>query len=190
VERAIRYVRDSFWAGRTFTTLAECNRQALLWRDQVAHQRRWPGEDGRIVEEVFAEEQQRLLPPPMHPLDADHIETVFSRKVIYVRFDLNDYSIRRPVAAHTRVASDSTVRWWSRDCATGGVGIVQMVLDPLPGSAAENQTQGHSFPAGRLEQAVPKAKLIDAASHKVNRPAVKRCIAKLRLVWRLLCAGC
>ena len=43
VERAIRYVRDSFWAGRTFTTLAECNRQALLWRDQVAHQRRWPG---------------------------------------------------------------------------------------------------------------------------------------------------
>ena len=37
VERAIRYVRDSFWAGRVFTTLAECNRQALLWRDQVAH---------------------------------------------------------------------------------------------------------------------------------------------------------
>ena len=27
VERAIRYVRDSFWAGRAFTTLAECNRQ-------------------------------------------------------------------------------------------------------------------------------------------------------------------
>lgn len=35
VERAIRYVCDSFWAGRAFTTLAECNRQALLWRDQV-----------------------------------------------------------------------------------------------------------------------------------------------------------
>ena len=28
VERTIRYVRDSFWAGRSFTTLAECNRQA------------------------------------------------------------------------------------------------------------------------------------------------------------------
>ena len=27
------------WAGRTFTTLEELNRQALLWRDQVAHQR-------------------------------------------------------------------------------------------------------------------------------------------------------
>ena len=26
VERAIRYVRDSFWAGRSFTTLVDCNR--------------------------------------------------------------------------------------------------------------------------------------------------------------------
>ena len=36
VERAIRYVRDSFWAGRSFTTLVDCNRQALqpraCWR--------------------------------------------------------------------------------------------------------------------------------------------------------------
>jgi transposase len=61
VERAIRYVRDSFWAGRTFTTLAECNRQALLWRDQVAHQRRWPGGDHRTLADVFAEERLRLL---------------------------------------------------------------------------------------------------------------------------------
>jgi hypothetical protein len=63
VERAIRYVRDSFWAGRVFTTLAECNRQALLWHDQVAHQRRWPGGDHRTVADVFAEEQSRLLSP-------------------------------------------------------------------------------------------------------------------------------
>jgi transposase len=90
VERAIRYVRDSFWAGRTFTTLAECNRQSLLWRDQVAHQRRWPEQDGRTVEQAFHDEQPRLLPPPLHPFDTDRIETVCSRKTIYVRFDLND----------------------------------------------------------------------------------------------------
>src|SRR5438445_9294997 len=82
VERAIRYVRDSFWAGRTFTTLAECNRQALLWRDQVAHQRRWPGGDHRTLEEVFAEERSRLLPAALHPFPADRIETVRSRKTI------------------------------------------------------------------------------------------------------------
>ena len=91
VERAIRYVRDSFWAARPFTTLAECYRQALLWRDQVAHQRRWPTDDSRSVEQVFAEEQPRLLPPPLHPFTTDRVETVRSAKTIYVRFDLNDY---------------------------------------------------------------------------------------------------
>jgi transposase len=50
VERAIRYVRDSFWAARTFTTLEDCNRQALKWRDEVAHQRRWPDTDARFVQ--------------------------------------------------------------------------------------------------------------------------------------------
>ncbi len=112
VERAIRYVRDSFWAGRTFTTLAECNRQAWLWRDQVAHQRRWPGQDGRTVEQVFAEEQPRLLTPPLHAFSTDRIETVRSRKTIYVRFDLNDYSIPPEAVGRplTLVASDTTVR--------------------------------------------------------------------------------
>jgi hypothetical protein len=62
VERAIRYVSESFWAGRFFTTLAECNRRALVWRDQMAHRRRWPGDDSRTVGEAFAEEQPRLLP--------------------------------------------------------------------------------------------------------------------------------
>jgi hypothetical protein len=93
VERAIRYVRDSFRAGRGFTTLAECNRQAWLWRDQVAHRRRWPGADGRSGEQVFAGEQPRLLPLPLHSFNTDRVETVSSHKSIYVRFDLNDYSI-------------------------------------------------------------------------------------------------
>src|SRR4029077_9143032 len=93
VERAIRYVRESFWAGRSFTTLAECNRQAWLWRDQVAHCRRWPGDDNRTVAEVFAEEQRRLLPLPTHPFETDLVLPIHAGKTIYLRFDLNDYSI-------------------------------------------------------------------------------------------------
>src|SRR5579862_8238287 len=172
VERAIRYVRDSFWAGRTFTTLAECNRQALVWRDQVAHQRRWPGDNGRSVEQVFAEEQPRLLAPPLHPFSTDRIEAVCSRKTIYVRFDLNDYSIPPEAVGRplTLAASDTTVR-----ILDGAAEIArhqrtydrrQLVLDPAH-SAALLKTKRkalHATPAGRLEQLVPESKtLLDLA---------------------------
>src|SRR3954467_8911354 len=166
VERTIRYVRDSFWAGRTFTTLAECNRQALLWRDQVAHQRRWPGGDHRTVAEVFAEEQSRLLPPSLHPFPTDRIEAVHSRKTIYVRFDLNDYSIPPQAVGRqlTLVASDIGVR-----ILDGSFEIArhartydrhQFVLDPAHQEAVLKLKRKaiHYTPAGRLEQAVPESK--------------------------------
>src|SRR6266702_816214 len=112
VERAIRYVRESFWAGRSFTTLAECNRQALVWRDQVAHRRRWPGDDSRTVSEAFAEEQPRLLPRPAHTFPTELVVPVRSAKTIYVRFDLNDYSIPPEAVGRqlTLLASDTLVR--------------------------------------------------------------------------------
>jgi len=172
VERAIRYVRDSFWAGRTFTTLAECNRQALAWRDQVAHRRRWPGEDGRTVEQVFAEEQPRLLALPLHSFNTDRVETVCSRKTIYIRFDLNDYSIPPEAVGRplTLIASDSTVR-----ILDGTVEVArhlrswdrrQLVLDPAHQQAVLRLKRKayDSTPSGRLEQAVPESRtLIDLA---------------------------
>jgi transposase len=172
VERAIRYVRESFWAGRDFTTLQECNRQALLWRDQVAHQRPWPGDDTRTVAQVFAEEQPRLLPPPLHPLNTDLILPIRSAKTIYVRFDLNDYSIppqavRRPL---TLLASDTWVR-----ILDGAQEIArhhrsydrhQEVLDPAHQHALlkEKRRAFHSTPTGRLAQAAPESEtLLDLA---------------------------
>jgi transposase len=172
VERAIRYVRDSFWAGRSFVTLAESNRQALLWRDQVAHQRPWPGGDNRTVADVFAEEQPRLLPLALHPFPTDRIEPVRSRKSIYVRFDLNDYSI--PPQAVGRqlalVASDTSVR-----ILDGSSEIArhvrtydrhQLILDPAHQEAVLKikRKAFHSTPGGRLEAAVPESKtLLDLA---------------------------
>jgi transposase len=172
VERAIRYVRDSFWAGRTFTTLAECNRQAWLWRDQEAHQRRWPGQDGRTVQQVFADEQPRLLPLPVHAFSTERIEAVRSHKTIYVRFDLNDYSIPPEAVGRTLTvaASHSTVR-----ILDGAVEIAhhartydrhQLVLDPAHQQAVLERKRKafDATPAGRLEQAVPESKtLLDLA---------------------------
>jgi DNA replication protein DnaC len=112
VERAIRYVRESFWAGRTFTTLSECNRQAWFWRDQVAHLRPWPGGDLRTVSQVFEQERARLLPHAAHPFPTERIEPVRSAKTIYVRFDLNQYSIPPEAVGRqlTLAASDTHVR--------------------------------------------------------------------------------
>jgi transposase len=168
VERAIRYVRDSFWAGRSFTTLVECNRQAWLWRDQVAHQRRWPQQDDRTVEQVFRDEQSRLMPPPLHPFSTDRIETVCSRKSIYVRFDLNDYSIPPEAVGRplTLVASDTSVR-----ILDGALELArhprsydrgQEVLEPSHREAVLKLKRRafDATPAGRLEQAVPESRTL------------------------------
>jgi len=172
VERAIRFVRESFWAGRPFTTLAECNRQALVWRDQVAHRRRWPGDDRRTVAEVFAEEQARLLGPPAHPFPTDLILPVRSAKTIYVRFDLNDYSIPPEAVGRqlTLAASDTEVR-----ILDGTVEVAhhrrtydrrQLVLDPAHQQAVL-KAKRKAFdvsPAGRLITAAPESKtLLDLA---------------------------
>jgi transposase len=112
VERAIRYVRESFFAARPFTTLKDFNHQARAWRDDIAHLRPWPGNDERTVAEVLDEESEHLLPLPAHPFETDQLVPVRSGKTIYVRFDLNDYSIphtaiQRPL---NLIASDTQVR--------------------------------------------------------------------------------
>src|SRR5665213_725570 len=172
VERAIRYVRESFWAGRSFTTLEECNRQALLWRDQVAHRRPWPGDDRRTVAEAFAEEQPRLLPRPAHPFPTDLVLPVRAAKTIYVRFDLNDYSIPPEAVGRqlTLVASDTQVR-----ILEGTAEIARhrrtydrhrLVLDTAHQKAVlkTKRKAFESTPGGRLALAAPESKkLLDLA---------------------------
>ena len=190
VERAIRYVRDSFWAGRVFTTLADCNRQALLWRDEVAHQRRWPDDSARSVAQAFAEEQPRLLPLPLHPFNTDRMEEVRSRKTIYVHFDLNDYSIPPEAVGRplTLVASDTDVR------ILDGVTEIarhhrsydrqQSVLDPAHEQAllrtkrkALNQTR-----AGRLALAVPESEDLLERAFAQGESAASQTAQLLRLL--------
>lgn len=190
VERAIRYIRDSFWAGRPFTTLAECNRQAGQWRDAIAHQRRWTEDDSRTVAEVFAEERPKLLPAPLHAFSTDRIETVTARKTIYVRFDLNDYSIPPAVVGKplTLAASDTTVR-----ILQGAAEIArhvrsydrhQFVIDPAHQEAllktkrrAVSATRG-----GRLEQLVPEAKLLIDAAFAQGESAGRQTAQLLKLL--------
>jgi len=168
VERAIRFVRDSFWAARTFTTLEECNRQALEWRDEVAHQRPWPDNRNRTVAEVFAEERPRLLPLPLHEFDTDRVVTVRAAKTIYVRFDGNDYSIPPEAVGRmlTLAASDTEVRILdgAREIARHrrSYNRQQLVLDPAHQQAllGIKRKARESTRSGRLELVVPESAVL------------------------------
>jgi len=112
VERTISYIRQSFFAARRFTNLEDFNRQALEWRNAVAHRRPWPGGDSRTVSDAFEEEKPRLIPLPSNRFETDLVRTVRSDKTIYVRFDQNDYSIPPELVGRplTLAASQSQVR--------------------------------------------------------------------------------
>lgn len=93
VERAIRYIRDAFFAGRSFTDLADLNAQANAWVVAQAGERRCPEDETLTVSEAFAQERARLLELPGNPFPSDEIKAISAGKTPYVRFDLNDYSI-------------------------------------------------------------------------------------------------
>ncbi len=93
VERAIRYVRDAFFAARSFTDLDDLNAQAEAWRTGPAADRRCPGEPERSVGAVFADEARHLMALPDNPAPLLERVAVSVGKTPYVRFDLNDYSV-------------------------------------------------------------------------------------------------
>jgi transposase len=104
VERAIRFVRDAFFAARSFNDHDDLNAQADVWCNGAAADRRCPEDLGRSVREVFAEEAPRLLPLPDNPAPLLERVAVSVGKTPYVRFDLNDYSV-----PHTNVHRMLTV---------------------------------------------------------------------------------
>jgi transposase len=179
VERAIQYVRDSFFAARPFTTLEDFNRQALVWRDQVAHHRPWPGGGSGTVAEAFEEEQPFLLSLPAHSFETDLVRPIHSGKTIYVRFDLNDYSIPPEMVGRTLTlaASATTVRLLngtievashrrSYDCR-------QLILDPSHQDAllAEKRKAFASTAGSRLATAAPESDaLLHAAFQRGESP--------------------
>lgn len=104
VERAIRYVRDSFFAARKFTDLADLNAQAALWCEGPAAERPCPEERDIKVAQALEQERPLLLSLPADTFAAHERVEVRIGKTPYARFDLNDYSI-----PHTHVRRTLTV---------------------------------------------------------------------------------
>lgn len=112
VERAIRFVRGSFFLGREWKDLAELNRLAIEWCLGPAMERPWPEDRALSVKDAFEIEREKLLPLPPDAFPAAERKEVVVGKTPYVRFDSNDYSVPHTLVGKTLVvvASPSTVR--------------------------------------------------------------------------------
>ena len=104
VERAIRDVREGFFAARSFTSVADLNAQARAWCLQIADERRVPDAKDKTVAAAFEEERPRLVELPGDDFPVEERLHVTSGKTPYVRFDRNDYSV-----PHTHVCRSLTL---------------------------------------------------------------------------------
>jgi transposase len=189
VERAIRYVRDAFFAARDFIDLDDLNAQAEIWCNGQAADRRCPEDPKHSVREVFAEEAPRLLPLPDNPAPLLESVAVTVGKTPYVRFDLNDYTVphthvRRVLTVladphEVRVVDGGTVlachpRSYDRGAQIEQPGHIQALV--------EHKRAAHQHRAtDRLVQAAPASQtlLARAAERGANLGAITAALMRL-----------
>ena len=192
VERAIRCVRDAFFAARSFTDLDDLNAQAEAWSTGPAADRRCPDEPERTVRDVFAKEHSCLLALPENPAPLLERVAVSVGKTPYVRFDLNDYSVphdyvRRVLTVladphEVRIVNGAEVlachrRSYDRGAQVEDVAHVQALVDDKRAARQHRATD-------RLAQAAPASQtlLVRAAERGANLGAIT--VALLRLLER------
>ncbi len=112
VERAIRYLRDRFLAGRTISGIDEGNRLLTRFIAEIAHVRPHPTIPQRTVGDVFADERVRLLPLPEPLPETARVEPIQVDSQAFIRLDTNRYSVPSDCASRvlTLFANDCIVR--------------------------------------------------------------------------------
>jgi transposase len=112
VERAVRELKEGFFAGRTITSLEAGTAGLRRHIETIVMPRRHPTIPGRTVGEVFAEERERLMPLPDPMPTADLVLPVAVDKTASVRLGTNRYSVPPQYAGGTLtlVANDDHVR--------------------------------------------------------------------------------
>lgn len=112
VERAMRYLKGSFFAARHMHSIEQGNQQLRSFIEETAAARPHPRFAGRTVADAFAEEQARLLPLPdaLPPLELLTPTAVDAKA--FVQLDTNRYSVPSKYASSSLslVTTDTTVR--------------------------------------------------------------------------------
>jgi transposase len=163
VERAIRYLRERFLAGRIIRSVEQGNRELLTFLDEVAHPRPHPTLPGRTVADCLDEEKTRLLPLPEKAAVTDLVQPVTLDSTAFAHFDNNLYSAPHHYAEKplTLVADDCTVRLLDGDEEVASHarnwGRRQRIENPAHREALLEEKRGARQAKGqdRLRAAVP-----------------------------------
>ena len=101
VERAIQYIRHSFFAARQWSNLEDLNNQAQEWCVNTGGERNCKAQTDLTVTQAFEKEKAALLSLPANPYPCFERKDVRVGKTPYVRFDLNDYSVPHKLVQRT-----------------------------------------------------------------------------------------
>ena len=93
VERAIRYLKDSFFSARHFADLQDCNDQLAFWLVETSRKRRWPDGLKFDVEDRWKKEKPRLIPLPNKMWFPKGSTTCRVRKTPHIHFSKSQYSV-------------------------------------------------------------------------------------------------
>lgn len=112
VERAIRYLKERFFAARSFHSLEHGNAQLEVFLRDTANARPHPRWSERSVAEVFEDERAKLLALPETRPSTELVTPIVVDKTAFVRLDTNRYSVPAEHARRTvtLVADDRHVR--------------------------------------------------------------------------------
>jgi transposase len=112
VERAVRFFKERFFAARSFHSLEQGNAKLVEFIETIAHPRPHPRWPDRSVAELWAQEQQRLLPLPEPLPQTDLVTLVPVDRTAFVRLDTNRYSVPHTYAGRTLtlVGGDTELR--------------------------------------------------------------------------------
>jgi transposase len=167
VERAIRYIRSSFFAAREWADLADLNNQATSWSMNTAGSRRCREQEELTVLQAFEKEKPALIVLPDNPYPAAERKEVKVGKTPYVRFDLNDYSVPHRFVRRslTVLATPETVKILN--------GIEEVACHARNfGKGCQTEEAKHVEELANFKEAGRKHRAIDQLRHAA--PAAKR----------------
>lgn len=155
VERAVRELKEGFFAARTIRDIEAGNRDLQRYLREVVFNRPHPRFADRTVLDVFAEEKEHLLPLPKALPSEDLVMPANVDRTASVRLATNLYSVPHIYAGKTLtlVASDSEVRLLDQDREVArharSWGKKQIIEDPEHRRALAQQRRAALVPKGR-----------------------------------------